>query len=235
MSNQCEYLANQKQSACRWRAKTIKMRNPIAHDFKNIAAPTGFVNLNEITDLSSANWLHPVESLYGNWQGDFMILGQDYNGFDNIKDYSVTDFQHDPNFPTNKTILEVFGTNFEGLYANFFWFVKAGKANSPLSTRREVVEANMLILEKTINSMPNLKIIFTLGQKAIESAFALPYQPLKAFNTVKFNRNLLIVCLPHLGALGISQFRGNTGTDRDQALEKIKSAVSDFINDDGPD
>lgn len=203
---------------------------PKAIDFKGAIAPSGFTNINKIFDLSEVEWLHPVQSLFGNWNGRLLVLGQDYNGLNNLNELLVSQIRHDAGFETNKNLIEVFGENTDALYANFFWFIKDGWAQERFSTRKEVVDANLPIFHSTINAMKNLSYIFPMGELATKKAFDIDFNPLVE-STVKIGEKFFIVMpIPHLGSRGLGNFSRKHGLSRVGALERIKQTVTNSLN-----
>ena len=204
--------------------------HPVAYHFRHITAPKGFRNINEITDLSKLNWLHPTESLYGNWDGENLILGQDFNSWNNLQGLSADKLCHNPNFQTNKNLCRVFGSNFQAIYGNFFWFIKEGdNASSRFSTRTEVIEANNVIFEATIKGMRNLKRVYCMGSAPYRFAFWQKFIPLSHCRTIVFKKDLDVYALPHLGNLGLNNFANQCSFDRSCALERISSFVSETL------
>lgn len=195
--------------------------NPTAYDFRDLKAPDGFVNLNEIFDLSDVDWLNPVESLFGDWTGKYLILGQDFNGLDNLLQLNVNEMRHNPGFETNKNLKKIFGANARALYANYFWFIKQGQASSSFSTRKEVVLANKPVFRRIINSMPNLETIVVLGSLTFEKVFEQKYQPLETHNISLFEKNIRVLPIPHLGGMGMANFCSKSKLSKPEALEAI--------------
>lgn len=198
---------------------------PTAYDFKDLKAPEGFVNLNEIFDLSNVDWLSPVQSLFGDWNGKYLILGQDLDGLDNIKHLKVNELAHNPNFETNKNLLKVFSANAPALYTNYFWFIKEGQASSSFSTRKEVVSANEPVFRRTIESMPNLETVVVLGSLTFRKVFQRKYRPLESHNKSLYGKNLRIQSIPHLGGLGMVHFCSKSKLSKPDALKAISRSI----------
>lgn len=198
---------------------------PTAIDFRGVQAPDGFTNLNDLFDLRKVSWLHPVQSLFGNWNGKFLILGQDYNGLSNIEKLSPIELKHDPSFETNKNLIKIFGNGADCLYANFFWFIKNGWAQEKFSTRKEVVDANRLIFHDTVKSMRNLIHIFPMGSIVTAKAFGIKYQPLVTTTCDILGRQFKITPIPHLGARGLGNYSKRIQCSKLDALEKIKKSI----------
>jgi hypothetical protein len=203
---------------------------PKAIDFKEALAPVGFTNINDVFDLSKFGWLHPVQSLFGSWDGKFLILGQDYNGLNNLNELQASELQHDPGFETNKNLIKVFGENADALYANFFWFIKDGWAQEKFSTRKEVVDANLPILNSTINAMKNLSYVFPMGQLTTKKAFNLDFKPFIESKVKMGEKSFIVMPIPHLGSRGLGNFSRKHGLTRAEALERIKQAVTNSLN-----
>jgi hypothetical protein len=199
---------------------------PRAIDFEASKAPTGFTNINCLFDLTKVAWLHPVQSLYGSWAGKILILGQDYNGLNNLDGLKVSDLQHDAGFDTNKNLIKVFGRDADALYANFFWFIKDGDAQESFSTRKEVVDANKPIFESTINAMNNLSHIFPMGSITTNKAFNLAFNPLIQSRVRIGQRVFTVMPIPHLGNRGLGNFSRKHKLTKDDALERVKQAVT---------
>ena len=200
---------------------------PKAFDFRHIQAPVDFHNINEIGDLSEENWLHPVQSLFGNWDARYLILGQDYNSWENIKTKSPHELRHDPNFTTNRNLDEIFSEKRHDLfYANLFWFIKDGKnASSKLSINDEMMKKNHFMFQVLVENLENLEIIFSLG--ALTSKSLLGWNPVfLSLNDYKFQgRRFCVMPLPHPGNLGLANFCNKRGIDRMSALRLIKDKV----------
>lgn len=202
---------------------------PKASDFKGSLAPVGFTNINDLFDLSKASWLHPVQSLFGRWDGRALILGQDYNGLQNLSELEISDLRHDSGFETNKNLIKVFGENADALYANFFWFIKDGWAQEKFSTRKEVVDANLPIFNSTINAMKNLSHIFPMGELTTKKAFNIEFNPLVASKVQVGERLLVVMPLPHLGSRGLGNFSRKHRLTKVDALRQIKQAVTNSM------
>lgn len=199
---------------------------PKVYDFREHTAPEGFRNINDLGDLSTCDWLHPVQSLYGDWTGSNLILGQDFNSWGNLVDLDTKDLTHDPSFPTNINLIEIFGPSFDAIYANLSWFIKEGKsASSRFHFTSKVLEANHPILKATIMSMPNLRRIYCLGEKVFEAIAAEKYQPLFSKRLVLFGTRVDLIAIPHPGFFGMLNFRRKKNLSKDASLEEIKKYV----------
>jgi len=204
----------------------IMKGHPRAYDFRNLEAPAGFHNINEIADLSTQPWLHPVQSLYGNWGGRHLILGQDLNSWENLFEKKAYELKHDPDFTTNKHLERIFGEGFDAIYANLSWFIKGGEtASAPINFTRAVMAANEPVLKATISAMPNLQTVYCLGAKVFEALSRQKYAPLTKCRTVLFRRSVELFALPHTGGLGLANFQNKTGLNREAALNKIQDFV----------
>lgn len=203
---------------------------PKAIDFKEALAPSGFTNINDVFDLSGFGWLHPVQSLYGRWDGRALILGQDYNGLNNLKELRASELRHDAGFETNKNLIKVFGENADALYANFFWFIKDGWAQEKFSTRKEVVDANLPIFHSTLNAMKNLSHIFPMGELTTQKAFDIDFKPLVESKVSAGGRSFIVMPIPHLGSRGLGNFSRKHGLTKADALGRIKQAVTNSLN-----
>ena len=196
-----------------------------AIDFRHLKPPAGFRNINELGNLDSLEWLHPVQSLFGDWSASCLILGQDYNSWGNIKNVNPHDLKHDPSFETNKNLDEIF-KNSPALYANYCWFIKEGKnASAALSLRKEVREANKPVFEATVQSMENLRNIFCLGSKVTRAVLDGPEEPLTSRRKIVCGRELLVHSLPHPGSLGMVNFCKKQAVSKDDALQLVKHYV----------
>lgn len=203
---------------------------PKASDFKASLAPAGFTNINDVFDLSSVDWLHPVQSLYGRWEGRILILGQDYNGLNNLSGLQVSDLKHDAGFETNKNLIKVFGDGADALYANFFWFIKDGWAQEKFSARKDVIEANLPIFNTTLDAMKNLTHIFPMGELTTKKALNLGFNPLVSSKVQVGNRSFIVMPIPHLGGRGLGNFSRKHRFSKAVALEKIKQAVATSLS-----
>jgi hypothetical protein len=212
--------------------KKVFMGNmsPKASDFKASLAPAGFTNINDLFDLSAVSWLHPVQSLYGRWGGRVLILGQDYNGLNNLRELQVSDLKHDAGFETNKNLIKIFGDEADALYANFFWFIKDGWAQEKFSARKDVIEANLPIFNATVNAMKNLTHIFPMGELTTKKALNIEFNPLVSSKVQVGNRSLNVMPIPHLGSRGLGNFSRKNGFSKAIALEKIKHAVTTSLS-----
>lgn len=201
-------------------------RSPKAFDFKGLQPPRGYRNINELGDLSNEAWLHPVQSLYGDWNARHLILGQDFNSWNNLNGLAVSELKHNPEFSTNKNLIALFGPNFDAIYGNLSWFIKDGRnASSPVNFTRKVKEANWPILEATISNMPNLKFVYCLGAKVFSALTGQKYEPLTKSEHLLFDKKLQVVAVPHLGGLGLANYQHRTGLSKQSALNKIKQSV----------
>jgi len=199
---------------------------PKAYDFRAHIAPEGYRNINELGNLSTCDWLHPVQSLYGDWTGRNLILGQDFNCWGNLLDLDVKELQPDPNFPTNKNLTEIFGLSFDAIYANLSWFIKDGRnASSSLNFTKKVLEANHPIFRVTVESMPNLKRIYCLGSKVFRAVSPGKYEPLSCKRIILFGYCVDLIAIPHPGALGLANFQRRSNLSRDSALKEIKNYI----------
>lgn len=110
-------------------------------------------------------------------------------------------------------------------YANYFWFIKLGKASSSFSTRKEVVAANKPVFRRTIESMPNLETIVVLGSLTFEKVFERKYQPLESLSISLFGKSIRVLSIPHLGSLGMANFCSKTKLSKPEALEVIGRSI----------
>lgn len=203
---------------------------PKAFDFKESIAPVGFTNINDVFDLGAVSWLHPVQSLYGRWGGRILILGQDYNGLNNLSGLHVSDLRHDAGFETNKNLIKIFGDEADALYANFFWFIKDGWAQEKFSARKDVVAANLPMFNATLDAMKNLTHIFPMGELTTKKALNMEFNPLVISKNQVGNRSLTVMPIPHLGSRGLGNFSRKNGFSKTVALEKIKHAVATSLS-----
>jgi len=202
------------------------MKNLTAYDFRHLAPPAGFHNLNEDFDLSGVDWLHPVESLFGDWSGRTLILGQDFNSWNNVVNQPIENLKHDPSFATNQNLEIIFGPSCDAVYANYSWFLKSGmNASAPISFRKSVLEANQPILEATIKGMPNLARIFCLGAKVSKALLGKDATPLCHKRMEVCSVAMDCYALPHPGALGLANYQRRQNISRDVALAKIRDFV----------
>ncbi len=202
---------------------------PKAIDFKSSSAPDGFTNINDLFDLSNVSWLHPVQSLFGRWDGRILILGQDYNGLNNLRSLSVSEIRHDPGFETNKNLINVFGQDVDALYANFFWFIKNGWAQEKFSTKKEVIDANLPIFNSTVNAMKNLSHIFPMGELTTKKGLGIEFEPLVEKKVKIGDRVFMAMPIPHLGSRGLGNFSRKYKLTKIDAIKKIKCAVNNSL------
>ena len=201
---------------------------PRAIDFRHLKPPAGFRNINELGNLDSLYWLHPVQSLFGDWSASCLILGQDFNSWGNIKNVNPDDLKHDPSFETNINLDKIF-KNSSALYANYCWFIKEGKnASAALSLRKEVREANKPVFEATVQNMENLRNIFCLGSKVTRAVLGGPEKPLTSRRKIVCGRELLVHSLPHPGSLGMVNFCKKQAVSKDDALQLVKHYVQSY-------
>ena len=199
---------------------------PRAHDFRSLKAPTDYRNINELGDLSTQPWLHPVQSLYGDWNGRHLIMGQDFDSWGNLVGRPTDEIKHNPNFPTNKHLKKIFSQEFDAIYANLSWFIKSGEtASAPINFTRAVMTANAPIVKATISAMPNLQTVYCLGTKVYTALSRQKYAPLTKCQAVLFDRPVEIYALPHPGSLGMVNFQKRTGLNREAALNAIQAFV----------
>jgi hypothetical protein len=203
---------------------------PKAFDFKSSCAPKGFTNINDLFDLSAAEWLHPVQSLFGDWDANILILGQDFNGLKNLINLEISKIHHDTSFETNKNLINVFGKDTSAMYANFFWFIKDGFAQENFSIRKEVISANMPIFHATLQAMKNLTHIFPLGSLTTKSAFNIKFEFLVESTVDIKHRSYRVLPIPHLGRRGLLNFCRKGGMTKDAALLHIKNSIESSLS-----
>lgn len=205
------------------------MNKPKAFDFKRAIPPFGFLNMNSLVHLDKVTWLHPVQSLFGNWDGNVLILGQDFNGENNLLNFKADEFKHDPSFETNINLVKVFGNSTNVLYANFFWFIKKGSAQTKFSVRKEVVDANLPIFLATVSAMKHLTHIFVMGSITSKKALGLDFFPLVESKVLIGDRIFYAMPIPHLGVRGLGNFCKKRELSKVDALNQIKSAIDESL------
>lgn len=197
-----------------------------AYDFRHLRPPSGFHNLNEAFDLKGVSWLHPVESLFGDWNGSTLILGQDYNSWGNILNQPLSKLRHDPNFETNENLITIFGPSCSAVYANYSWFIKDGlNASAPISFSKSVREANAPVLAATIKGMPNIKNLFCLGAKVSKALLGKSAEPLGHKKIEICGAMLDCYALPHPGSLGMLNYQRRRKISKEMAVTEIREFV----------
>ena len=206
----------------------IHKRPPRAYDFRHIIAPKEFHNINELCDLSNVSWLHPVQSLFGNWDAPNLIMGQDFNSWDNLQGATASDLRHDPSFTTNMSLANIFQDT-TAFYANYCWFLKKGRtASASISLRKEVKDANAPILRATIDNMRNLKHIFCLGSKVSIAMTESKLKPLENVESSNNGRRYLVHYLPHPGGLGLANFCRSNKIKKPAAISLLRDYINRF-------
>ena len=150
-------------------------------DFEDLKLE-GYRNINELCKQHSQ--LHACETLFGDWNAEVMILAQDAANFNTLKKLHDNDnknpFRHNPKNNTNINLYKLLSllNHFPmgdfckpinrdcGLYyANAIWLLKDSVSMSgAITNQKDAYKVNKCIFEATLNNLPNLKLILTLGK-----------------------------------------------------------------------
>lgn len=142
----------------------------------------GYRNINELYKQDSQ--LHACETLFGDWNAEVMILAQDAANFNTLKKLIDADnknpFRHSPTNNTNKNLYNIlFSLNRFAMgefckpnnrncglyYANAIWLLKESDSMSgAITNQKDAYKVSKCIFEATLNNLPNLKLILTLGK-----------------------------------------------------------------------
>jgi hypothetical protein len=144
----------------------------------------GYVNINKFHE--SPDQLHCCETLFGDYDAEVMLLGQDqgeYETFKELKDMNDPNdpnpYRHDPKRPTNIMLHKLMSSYFDvdnvlnstkaqqcGLYfANAIWLLRE-RARAKQKHPPEAFEVCHEIFAATLNNLPNLKLIIVMGEDA---------------------------------------------------------------------
>ena len=142
----------------------------------------GYRNINELYKQDSQ--LHACETLFGDWNAEVMILAQDAANFNTLKKLIDADnknpFRHSPTNNTNKNLYSIlFSLNRFNMgefckpnnrncglyYANAIWLLKESDSMSgAITNQKDAYKVSECTFEATLNNLPNLKLILTLGK-----------------------------------------------------------------------
>lgn len=199
-----------------------------AADFGDLKA-NGYRNINEL--LTVTDRLHPGETLFGSYTAEVLLLAQDAAHFDKMQtrrkdEFDVDAYSHGPKVPTNRMLFDCLKSysdadincrkpNRKGnlFYANAIWLLKTGdNMQSTLTNRDEVLKVSRQVLEATVDGLPHLKLIVTLGKLAYTSLTTLDPSLTPDWNSIvstsilqttsKFGRPLQVGAVYHPGVRG---------------------------------
>lgn len=141
----------------------------------------GYVNINRFHE--SFDQLHCCETLFGDYNAEVMLLGQDpgeYETFKELKDMNDPNpYRHGPKRPTNIMLHKLMSPYFDvdnvlnstkarncGLYfANAIWLLREG-AGAKQKHPPEAFEVCHEIFAATLNNLTKLKLIIVMGEDA---------------------------------------------------------------------
>jgi len=164
----------------------------MASEFKTPFVPEGIRNLRcksykNIFEYNLGNRnLFGTETLCGDWDGDLLIVAEDFAPTsvieDRLKVGDLDPYRHNPSAPTNKNIIrrlkengrkvEIDGTGNIScgvLYMSACFFLRTdGERSGELPNQTECKRQSSPVFEFTIGEMPNLEKIACLGKFAFE-------------------------------------------------------------------
>lgn len=201
-------------------------KRPVGFDFKDINV-TGYKNINELHPQNDQ--LHCCETLFGDPLAEVLLLAQDaadYPKFEALKRVDGRNpFRHDPKWATNKNLFHYLSPYFEIgestenpnnakcklYYANAIWLLKQkGGAQGKIVNEVEALNSCLPVLKATVKSLPNLRLIFALGEKAYKTIQMLdsslpPWAAIKCSESIKANiygKEILVASTYHPGNRG---------------------------------
>ena len=150
-------------------------------DFEDINLE-GYRNINEL--YKQHNQLHACETLFGDWDAEVLLLAQDAANYSSLKKLKQTDnqnpFRHNPKNNTNINLYNLLSSlrqfdmgdfntpnnrNCGLYYANAIWLLKDSENMSgAIINPKAAYEVNKCIFEATLNNLPNLKMILSIGK-----------------------------------------------------------------------
>lgn len=212
-----------------------------AADFANISLP-GYRNINELVSLDDQ--LHICETLFGDPNAEVMVLAQDAANFDTMRSWHARHGRkgicHNDRLPTNKNLINAFSpflsTTGDGwtsrncriFYANAIWLLKDSEGmSSTLPSPETAAELSLPILKATIEGLPSLKLIVTLGEQAYRTVRALDPSLSPDWRSVRtekrvqecylYTRIIRVGTVYHMGSRGsqarVKQERATSGRD----------------------
>lgn len=206
------------------------MTKKFGNEFKHVELD-GYRNINELYEQDSQ--LHACETLFGDWNAEVMVLAQDAANFNTLKKLKDEDnknpFRHNPTNKTNKNLYEVLSSlkrfnlgeyrnpnnrNCGLYYANAIWLLKDSSDMSGAITNRQVAyERNYEVFLATLNNLPNLKLILTLGELSFNFLSNFVNQPIKknwqlAVKNNQLNKVIIDNRMIQLGAIYHTSNRG---------------------------
>jgi hypothetical protein len=150
-------------------------------DFEDIKLK-GYKNINQLHKQYAQ--LHACETLFGDWDAEVLLLAQDAANYGTLKELQETDnqnpFRHNPKNNTNINLYSVLSSlkrfdmgefnnpnnrNCGLYYANAIWLLKDSENMSgAIVNAKDAYKVNKCIFEATINNLPKLKLILTIGK-----------------------------------------------------------------------
>jgi hypothetical protein len=218
------------------------IKRPVGFDFKDINV-AGYKNINEL--YPQKDQLHCCETLFGDPLAEVLLLAQDaadYPKFEALKQADGRNpFRHDPKWATNKNLFKYLSPYFEIgestekpnngkcklFYANAIWLLKQkGGAQGKIVNEVEALNSCLPVLKATIKSLPNLRLIIALGEKAYKTvqmldSSLLPWAAIKCAESIKANiygKEILVASTYH---------PGNRGKNNRVAYEKKLGGAGD--------
>ena len=157
------------------------MTRKFGKEFKKIEL-AGYRNINELYEQESQ--LHACETLFGDWNAEVLVLAQDAANFSTLKILMNEDnknpFRHSPTNKTNINLYSVLSSlnlfdigefinpnnrNCGLYYANAIWLLKESDSMSgAITNQKDAYKVSECTFEATLNNLPNLKLILTLGK-----------------------------------------------------------------------
>ena len=165
----------------------------VGFDFRHIQVD-GYGNINTIYPQKTQ--LHACETLFGDFEAEVLLLAQDASDFESLENSYILNklnpFRHSEKLETNKRLFEYtkpyfnVGDEFNSpnarscgvYYANSIWLLKKTNGKSgQLKNLKNVFEKSIETFEATLDNLPKLKLIITLGK--------VPYKFLNYFLSKK--------------------------------------------------
>ena len=202
------------------------IKRPVGFDFKDLNL-AGYKNINDLHPQKDQ--LHCCETLFGDPQAEALLLAQDAADYPKFEALKLVDgrnpFRHDPKWATNKNLFKYLSPYFDIgestevpnnkncklYYANAIWLLKQkGGAQGKIVNENDALTICLPVLKATIQSLPSLRLILALGEKAYKTIQMLdPSLPswgaIKCSESVKANiygKEILVASTYHPGNRG---------------------------------
>lgn len=125
-----------------------------------------------------------TETLFGDWDGEFLLVAQDFcpTSYIDARLHSEPHpYHHNPDAPTNKNLLKTFSyfgrllpdtssIDRNALYVSACFLLRAdGKKRGALRHKHSVLGVSAPVLRFTVEHMPHLKVVVGMGRVAAEA------------------------------------------------------------------